>query len=275
MFGKNKIMVPNSYREEPNGTLRITTIFYTLQGEGVYQGIPAVFVRLQGCNLRCSFCDTFFDAGDRLTYDEILSKAEEIKNKFYTDRNIILPDNLIKSQLLVVTGGEPLNQKNLTDFLHAAHKKGYRTQIESNGTIYRDIPEETHLVLSPKINESTGKFIKVNDALLNRANTLKFVVSKTMLGYTDLPDFAVSWFNVGLGRELFVSPMNCYVTEPIKVAADGTLEKRSEEDERISFWTPNLLDLQKNKENHEHAALLAMKYGCRLNLQMQLYANLP
>jgi organic radical activating enzyme len=66
-----------------------------------------------------------------------------------------------------------------------------------------------------------------------------------------------------------------YVTQPLKLASDANLKDRSEVNERISFWTPNLMDPAQNQKNHEYAAFIAMKFGCRLSLQMHLYASLP
>src|SRR5271157_5894244 len=56
MFGHNKVMVPKNYSAEPAASLKITSIFYTLQGEGPFSGTPCCFIRLTGCNLTCSFC---------------------------------------------------------------------------------------------------------------------------------------------------------------------------------------------------------------------------
>jgi 7-carboxy-7-deazaguanine synthase len=60
MFGKNIVI---SQYIEPSGALKIVDLFYTIQGEGPYNGMPSVFVRLAGCNLRCYFCDTNFETG--------------------------------------------------------------------------------------------------------------------------------------------------------------------------------------------------------------------
>jgi len=273
MFGHNKVFVPKSYRDDPAETLRVTSIFYTLQGEGKFSGTPCCFVRLMGCNLTCSFCDTYFDAGDQLSYHAIFEKIEAARTQFFESRGIVgslRPNGF----LLVITGGEPTNQANLTGFLNSAHNRGYSTQIESNGTIEREIHPDTCLCISPKINESIGKYVKLNEKMLERADFLKFVISKDMEGYQTVPDFALSW-KARTGRPIYVSPMNCYSTQPVKLGADGTLEGRSEVDERISFWTPGLLDMQKNQANHEYAAELALFHDLRLSLQTHLMASLP
>lgn len=275
MFGHNKVMVPKSYLDEPPDTLKVTSIFYTLQGEGPFSGTPCVFIRLTGCNLTCTFCDTYFDSGDTLTYDDIFVKAGISFCTFFTQRKIPPPLFFPKKDfLLVITGGEPLNQPNLIGFLEEAHRRGFKTQIESNGTIVRGIPGRTHLVISPKINERTGKHVLIDPFMLSRADTLKFVISKTMSGYQEIPEFALKW-HLDKPGSLYLSPMNTYTKPPVKLGADGTLEGRSEVDERVSFWTPGLLDMKANQENHEWAAELALRYGCKLTLQTHLLASLP
>lgn len=279
MFGKNVIHSPQSYTN-PDGTLVVTSIFYTLQGEGPYAGQPAVFVRLKGCNLTCNFCDTYFDSGDELTYDQIWEKIVKSIEDFYIKNKIT--DALFESitkycSLIVITGGEPTLQfNNLDPFTQFLINRGMTVQIETNGVLYREFAPGVHVVSSPKINEKTGKYIEPKQAMLDRIDTLKFVVSADPTSpYHDIPDFAVKWKQQHPDRAIYVSPMNCYLNPPEKVGGNATIEMRSEIDERISFWTPNLLDPAQNQANHEHAAFLAMKHGIRLNLQTHLYASLP
>lgn len=275
MFGKNKIRSPKDYQTLPERTLAVTSIFFTLQGEGPFQGQPAVFVRLTGCHLFCEFCDTYFDEGDIRGFDDIFTKINNLLLDFYKERRLI--DIPLKRILVVITGGEPLLQGHLTNFILECHQEhGFVTQIESTGSIYRDIPAESVLLLSPKKNSTTGSQIPVHKSLLPRADYMKFVVSKRDKNYSDIPEFALQWHNQARNRgKLYISPMNCYKRYPKKLGPEASLEQRSEVNERISFWTPELLDEVRNQENHEHAAYLAMKHGVKLTLQMQLYANLP
>jgi 7-carboxy-7-deazaguanine synthase len=60
----------------------VTSMFFTLQGEGPYAGMPALFIRLAKCNLDCSFCDTFFDDGDTFTYAELETKVYDTIRDF-------------------------------------------------------------------------------------------------------------------------------------------------------------------------------------------------
>ncbi|HIZ25803.1 radical SAM protein [Barnesiella sp. An55] len=100
--------------------MRVNEIFYSLQGEGRFTGTAAVFVRLSGCNLRCSFCDTRHETYTSLTEDEIVRQV------------VAYP-----SPHVVITGGEPTLQltQSLVDKLHEA---GRFIQIETNGSIPLD-----------------------------------------------------------------------------------------------------------------------------------------
>lgn len=94
----------------------INEIFYSLQGEGVNVGRPAIFIRLSRCNLRCSFCDTDFDSGEEMSPEQIASAIEDYPGR-----------------LIIWTGGEPTLQ--LTSEVVAYFKTlGYEQAIETNGT---------------------------------------------------------------------------------------------------------------------------------------------
>ena len=89
MFGKNEI-VGQKYFNEVKGedVMFVTSIFFTLQGEGPFRGMPAVFVRLAKCNLNCSFCDTFFDDGDWLSFNQIDERITNTITKYYSDKEL-------------------------------------------------------------------------------------------------------------------------------------------------------------------------------------------
>jgi 7-carboxy-7-deazaguanine synthase len=107
-----------------NQQLRITEIFYSLQGESTFVGLPTVFVRLTGCPLRCGYCDTdyAFTGGKKQELKEILEKVAEFK-----------------AQHVCVTGGEPLAQKNCLPLLTALCDAGYTVSLETSGAL--DIAE--------------------------------------------------------------------------------------------------------------------------------------
>ena len=116
---------------------RVNEIFYTLQGEGAHSGIPAVFIRFSGCNLRCPWCDTDFSEYTEMSADEIVTEALNLYD---------IPNE--RRKMVVLTGGEPSLQvdKPLLDALHAA---GFYICIETNGT--RPLPEGIDwITCSPK-----------------------------------------------------------------------------------------------------------------------------
>jgi 7-carboxy-7-deazaguanine synthase len=271
MFGHNRVVTPKAFAEVSADTLQVTSIFGpTIQGEGPFAGETAMFVRLTGCNLQCSFCDTYFDQGDHWSFESIFYRLGELLTACYGNQT----SNWQVPLLLVITGGEPMMQRNLTDFVYAAEARKFRIQIESNGNFWVPLPASTHLVISPKINEKTKRFIRLDALALEWAETLKFIISADMEGYQDIPRFALDWRRTSRKR-IYVSPMNTYTRLPMKLGPDGTLEQRSETDERISFWEEGLLDRETNRRNHEHAARIAIKHGAILTLQQHLYANLP
>lgn len=100
--------------------LRITEIFYSLQGETSRVGLPTVFVRLTGCPLRCSYCDTAyaFSGGRNMTIVEILTEVVRHRTRYVT-----------------VTGGEPLAQKNSLPLLRALCDAGYEVSLETSGAV--------------------------------------------------------------------------------------------------------------------------------------------
>jgi 7-carboxy-7-deazaguanine synthase len=100
--------------------LKITEIFYSLQGEADSVGFPTVFVRLTGCPLRCQYCDTTyaFHGGEWLTLDAVLGRVAE-----FTPRHVC------------VTGGEPLAQKNCLPLLARLCDAGYQVSLETSGAM--------------------------------------------------------------------------------------------------------------------------------------------
>jgi 7-carboxy-7-deazaguanine synthase len=103
-----------------SGKLRITEIFYSLQGEAQTAGIPTVFIRLTGCPLRCGYCDTTyaFQGGEWMDIDTILERTAAHRTRYVT-----------------VTGGEPLAQKDCPALLRQLCDAGYRVSLETSGAL--------------------------------------------------------------------------------------------------------------------------------------------
>lgn len=111
-------MVKNNRPVEKSNTLRINEIFFSIQGESSYAGMPCIFIRLTYCNIRCSFCDTqyaFFE-GEYKSFDNILSEIKKYN-----------------CSLVEITGGEPLVQKNVLPFMTILCDSDYEVLIETGG----------------------------------------------------------------------------------------------------------------------------------------------
>jgi 7-carboxy-7-deazaguanine synthase len=293
MFGTNEIVGKKYFKDAPADSLFVTSMFFTLQGEGPYAGMPALFIRLTKCNLDCSFCDTFFDDGDWMTFEQIEAKMFETVLDFFRAKNKPVPSWAVNDLdldspsypgvVLVMTGGEPLIQDNISPFMARQLSKFKAVQVESNGIPDTVVPEGVTLVCSPKCMEKNGQAIKYfapSKTILDRADCLKFVMSADPESpYSTIPDWALEWRD-RTGKQIYCSPMNVYNSFPQRIkllrAEKGqiTMEERSTVDEVISFWEPGLLNLEANQRNHEYTGQYCIEHGLRLNLQQHLYASL-
>ena len=126
--------------------MKITEIFYSIQGEGMYTGIPSVFIRTFGCNLFCKFCDSQHSIRKIPEVPIIEMTPEEIHNKIIEFKNC---------QHIVITGGEPMLQlKELKELMHLLYR--YTITIETNGTIFDDSIRPSLWSISPKTLNSVS-----------------------------------------------------------------------------------------------------------------------
>jgi len=144
--------------------LKITEIFYSLQGEAKNVGLPTVFIRLTGCPLRCAYCDTAyaFSGGEWMEIDDIIAQARQYNTSFVT-----------------VTGGEPLAQKSCIDLLRKLCDAGFDVSLETSGAILIDkVDLRVVKILDIKTPASTedtkNKF--ENIAYLQNDDQVKFVI---------------------------------------------------------------------------------------------------
>ena len=135
--------------------LQLSEIFYSIQGEGAWTGTPAVFVRLAGCNLACDFCDTDYSTKFFASVDEVVAKVREAGGD---------------CPMVVLTGGEPLSQSEAPLLIDALRGDGRRVHIESNGTIFTDLPTDVWLCVSPKE--------RVDPRMARRADEVKLIVDR-------------------------------------------------------------------------------------------------
>ncbi|MGA8474000.1 MAG: 7-carboxy-7-deazaguanine synthase QueE [Candidatus Cybelea sp.] len=135
--------------------LQLSEIFYSIQGEGTWTGTPAVFVRLAGCNLACDFCDTDYSTKFFAGVQEIVAMVGETGGD---------------CPMVVLTGGEPLAQAETPALIEALRRDGRRIHIESNGTIFAELPDDVWLCVSPKE--------RVDERMAARANEAKLIVDR-------------------------------------------------------------------------------------------------
>jgi 7-carboxy-7-deazaguanine synthase len=292
MFGTNEIIGKRYFKDAPKDSLFVTSMFFTLQGEGPYAGMPALFIRLAKCNLDCSFCDTFFDDGDWMTYNEIDQKIAETITSYWSDKNEDPPTWAVNPTIigpvhpgvvLVMTGGEPLLQENITDFMLYQRSLFKAVQVESNGIPDTEVPVGVTLVCSPKCIEKNGKPVKYlapSKTILERADCLKFVMTSDVDSpYHTIPQWALDW-KANTGKDIYCSPMNIYNDFPQKIkllrAEKGaiSMSERSTVDEVISWWEPGLLNMTKNEANHRYVGQYCMQHGLKMQMQMHLFASL-
>ncbi|ABC22759.1 7-carboxy-7-deazaguanine synthase QueE [Rhodospirillum rubrum] len=183
MFGRNPARGPDPGDGE---SLWIQEVFYTLQGEGPFSGQPSVFVRTAGCNLRCAWCDTDFESSAwKPPLPELLAVIDSRRPRV--------------CDLVVLTGGEPLRQE-VGPLVRALLARGLRVQIETNGTLWRDLPfgPGLSIVCSPKTRT-------LDPQLVPRIDAFKYVIAAGETDPTDgLP--ALSTQHPGRAERLFRPP---------------------------------------------------------------------
>ncbi|MCX7095150.1 MAG: 7-carboxy-7-deazaguanine synthase QueE [Methylobacter sp.] len=177
--------------------LRITEIFYSLQGESNTVGLPTVFIRLTGCPLRCVYCDTAyaFSGGKRIAIDAIVEQAEQYGARYIT-----------------VTGGEPLAQPGCLELMTKLLDKGYSVSLETSGALdVSEVDPRVVKVMDLK-TPSSGELSKnryQNIDYLTLKDQVKFVIgdeqdydwSKTVLTEYDLPNRCEILFSPVMGRQ--------------------------------------------------------------------------
>lgn len=242
--------------------LLVTSIFPTIQGEGPLTGRFAIFVRLAGCNLgskiACPFCDTNFmlAGGKAMSFLDIEVEADRLCN--------------LRPKQIVLTGGEPLMQPYVANFIKHMLDRGWSIQIETNGYFWsadfttiaaispaRNGHDRLMIIVSPKVNMSMH-YPEPSEALLSAASALKILVDADPLSpYYNIPAYVHHW-NADKGLPIWISPINKYKRVP---GPDD------------NFWTNSPLDAEACKRNHMWAKTLALAYGYNLSLQTHLISG--
>ncbi len=151
--------------------LKISEIFFSIQGESTFSGLPCIFVRLAGCNLRCNYCDTSYSYEEDYSEMTIETAINEIK-KFDSKR-------------IEITGGEPLLQEETPLLIDKLLENGYTVLLETNGSIGLDNLNSKVIKIIDIKTPGSGcedSFNKNNLKFINSSDEVKFVI-------TDRTDF--------------------------------------------------------------------------------------
>jgi 7-carboxy-7-deazaguanine synthase len=150
--------------------MKISEIFYSIQGEGMLTGVPSVFVRTSGCNLRCVWCDTPYTSwspeGNEMTVDQILTCVRQHPARH-----------------AVVTGGEPMIAPQIIQLTEGIRQLGMHVTLETAGTVYRPVDCDL-MSISPKLTNSTpheregGKWAAQHDRLRYQPEVLRKLMAE-------------------------------------------------------------------------------------------------
>lgn len=237
-------------------SLPLNELFYSLQGEGKLAGVPTVFIRTSGCNLRCWFCDSYHTSWEPthswLSLDDIIEEVES-----YSDATHV-----------VLTGGEPLMHDESVELLDRLSERGYHTTVETNGTIYRETSIDL-VSLSPKMENSIptperdpsgdGEWADRHDdrrldfgAMGSLISEYEFQLKFVVTDETDLPEITA------LIDDLQAEVDTAITNDNILLMPEGATRERL-------------------NETRELAAELAMEYGYRYTprLHVDLWNDAP
>lgn len=282
MFGTNRLA---KKRHDQNGdVLSIQSIFSTIQGEGPYAGVPAIFLRLAGCNLRCTFCDTDFESkATEMTKFDVIRKI----------RNLSMERNTFPTKLVVITGGEPLLQNLIPLIYELTHLEAFEVQIETAGSVW--LPgletfvksEDVTIVCSPK----TGK---VAEEIEEYCFNWKYLIQEGAVSEKDgLPNKSTQV--PGKELELFRPPRANDIVwlqpcEAYKVDYKQVMFQKGQPPEGIDVIdvmpdgehlladqeiTSAVRDEWQSQRNVTLCGELAMRYNYRVSLQLHKYLKLP
>lgn len=222
--------------------MEVFNIWYTIQGEGPYAGVPAIFIRMAGCNLQCPGCDTDYTSKrTRMTVSEIVTITQKLRPMY--PENSYWGHKQRKKEcypLTVITGGEPFRQR-IGDLVRQLCYDGQIVQIETNGTIWQDElwPLRGEIVCSPKTP-------KIHPEIAKRMSALKYVISHDAVDENDgLPTSML-----GAGAAL----------RPARPALNWNGE--------IYIQPEDTKDPERNRKNMEACVTLSKRFGYRLGVQL-------
>lgn len=206
--------------------MQVTEIFKSIQGESTYAGLPCIFVRLTGCNLRCTWCDTAYSfyGGTRMTLDEVMARVRDFGGK-----------------LVEITGGEPLLQREVYELMERLLAAGYRVMLETSGErSIRNVPARVIKIVDVKCPDSgeADTFAMENLAHLAAHDQVKFVIG-TRRDYEFARDFSRQHDLAGRVEAVIFSPVHGRVDLPELaswIIADGLEDVRFGHQLHKTIW---------------------------------------
>jgi 7-carboxy-7-deazaguanine synthase len=166
--------------------MQVTEIFRSIQGESTYAGLPCIFVRLTGCNLRCTWCDTAyaFYGGTRMSLEDVLGRIHELSggshsNGSPSDADTPAPAHGQETLLVELTGGEPLLQPDVVELAQRLTSEDYTVLVETSGERFVGIlPQQVVKIMDVKCPDSGegGTFLLENLNAIDGKDEVKFVI---------------------------------------------------------------------------------------------------
>lgn len=211
-------------------------IYKSIQGESSFAGLPCIFVRLAGCNLRCSWCDSeyTFTGGYKMTDDEVVAEVEK----------------LAPVRLVELTGGEPmLQERELIPLMNRLLRSGYELMIETSGErLLENVPAEVHKIVDVKCPASGegGSFRLSNLDCLTRRDEVKFVIANRS-DYEFARDFIRQHKIEERAGQILLSPAFSKTPSPERTTENALLDPRDLVEWMLADALPARLSLQIHK----------------------------
>jgi 7-carboxy-7-deazaguanine synthase len=216
--------------------MQITEIYKSIQGESTYAGLPCVFVRLTGCNLRCSWCDSeySFYGGERMSSEAVLAEVKRLSSE----------------GLVEITGGEPmLQEREAVPFMEQLLVLGYKVLLETSGERpLRSVPEGVVKIVDVKCPHSGEEdtFLIDNLETLTPRDEVKFVISDRV-DYEFARDFVARHQLGGRVNAVLFSPAFCKDAAGEPDASHCLLDPRELAEWMLADNVPARLSLQIHK----------------------------